>query len=85
LNSHGAEGEESIANLDLVWLARLEKRKRAELILFFTGGQTREGTASGPTDKRTANSIKKKRKNRTAVVLDETSSSSSESESVGER
>ena len=84
LDNDREEGENSKTNVDFAWLARLETRKRAELVIFFTGGQTM-GEGSGPTDKQASISIKKKRKNRTAVVLDETSTTSgSNSESEGE-
>ena len=84
LDNDREEGENSKPNVDLAWLARLETRKRAELVIFFTGGRT-TGEGSGPTDKQASVSIKKKRKNRTAVVLDETSTTSgSNSESEGE-
>ncbi|OJD17743.1 hypothetical protein AJ78_02209 [Emergomyces pasteurianus Ep9510] len=59
------------------WLKKLEKRKRAELILHCVGGSvpTTEAAHSQPKP------LAKTRKNRTAVVEDTSSSSSSDSDS----
>ncbi|KAK2809571.1 hypothetical protein FQN50_003624 [Emmonsiellopsis sp. PD_5] len=67
-----------VTNLSAEWLRKLEKRRRAELVLHFVGGGLLLGEKVGEQPKA---AVSKKRKNRTAVIEDTSSSDSSSSES----
>ncbi|KKZ62560.1 hypothetical protein EMCG_02966 [[Emmonsia] crescens] len=72
-------GDEA-TDLNADWLKKLEKRRRAELVLHFVGGSVpTAGAAESQAQPKPV--VNKKKKNRTAVVEDTSSSGSSESDS----
>ncbi|KAK2767246.1 hypothetical protein FQN53_006535 [Emmonsiellopsis sp. PD_33] len=68
---------DDMANLSPEWLKKLEKRRRAELVLHFVGGSGLLLAEKAKEQPKAAAS--KKRKNRTAVIEDTSSSDSSSS------
>ncbi|EEH44327.2 uncharacterized protein PADG_00616 [Paracoccidioides brasiliensis Pb18] len=79
--SHGWEGDmadKEAVNLNADCLKKLERRRRAELVLHFVGGRM---PTCGTESKSKSEPVKKKKKNRTVVVEDTSSSSSSDSDS----
>ncbi|KAL2370167.1 hypothetical protein RJ035_006277 [Blastomyces gilchristii] len=79
---HSLEGDmvgDEATDLNAVWVKRLEKRRRAELVRHFVGGSIPTTAAAESQPQQKSVVTKKKKKNRTAVVDDASSSSSSSS------